>query len=60
MLEDEPAAGEFWRRRGVRRPAPVIELLFLSFTTLSGVGLSDILPVLPMARALVMIEETAE
>jgi len=34
-----------------------MELLFLSFTTLSGVGLSDILPVLPMARALVMIEE---
>ena len=28
-----------------------MELLFLSFTTLSGVGLSDILPVLPMARA---------
>ena len=34
-----------------------IELLFLSFTTLSGVGLSDIVPVLPMAPALVMIEE---
>ena len=33
------------------------ELLFMSFTTLSGVGLSDIVPVLPMARALVMIEE---
>jgi hypothetical protein len=41
-------------------PDPWIELLFLSFTTLSGVGLSDLLPVLPMARALVMIEETAE
>ena len=35
------------------------ELLFLSFTTLSGVGLSDIVPVLPMARALVMIEEVS-
>ena len=33
------------------------ELLFMSFTTLSGVGLSDIVPVLPMARSLVMIEE---
>jgi hypothetical protein len=33
------------------------ELLFLSFTTLSGVGLGDIVPLLPMARALVMIEE---
>lgn len=40
-------------------PHPWIELLFLSFTTLSGVGLGDIVPVLPMARALVMIEEFA-
>jgi hypothetical protein len=38
-------------------PRTWMELLFLSFTTLSGVGLGDILPVLPMARALVMIEE---
>lgn len=36
-----------------------MELLFLSFTTLSGVGLGDIVPLLPMARALVMIEEFA-
>ena len=34
-----------------------MELLFLSFTTLSGVGLGDIVPLQPMARALVMIEE---
>jgi hypothetical protein len=34
-----------------------MELLFLSFTTLSGVGLGDIVPLLPMARAIVMIEE---
>jgi len=34
-----------------------MELLFLSFTTLSGVGLSDIVPLVPMARALVMLEE---
>jgi ion channel len=33
------------------------ELLFLSFTTLSCVGLGDIVPLLPMARALVMLEE---
>ena len=38
-------------------PRTWIELLFLSFTTLSGVGLGDILPLAPMARALVMIEE---
>ena len=34
-----------------------MELLFLSFTCLSGVGLGDIVPVSPMARALVMVEE---
>jgi hypothetical protein len=34
-----------------------MELLFLSFTTLSGVGLGDIIPLTPMARALVMLEQ---
>ena len=38
-------------------PRTWMELLFLSFTTLSGVGLGDIVPLLPMARSLVMIEE---
>jgi hypothetical protein len=38
-------------------PRTWMELLFLSFTTLSGVGLGDIIPLLPMARSLVMIEE---
>ena len=32
------------------------ELLFLSFSVLSSVGLSDITPVAPMARALAMLE----
>lgn len=36
-----------------------MELLFLSFTCLSGVGLGDIMPLQPMARALVMLEEFA-
>jgi len=36
-----------------------MELLFLSFTTLSGVGLGDIIPLTPMARSLVMVEEFA-
>lgn len=35
------------------------ELLFLSFTTLTSVGLSDILPVLPHARSLVMVQQVA-
>jgi Ion channel len=34
-----------------------IELLFLSFTTLSSTGLSDVAPIKPFARSLVMIEE---
>jgi hypothetical protein len=41
-----PAADRSW-----------VELLFLSFTTLSSTGLSDITPIKPFARALVMIEE---
>ena len=36
-----------------------MELLFLSFAVLSGVGLSDILPVTAIARALVMLESFA-
>jgi len=36
-----------------------MELLFLSFTTLSSTGLSDVVPVDPFARSLVMIEQIA-
>jgi len=36
-----------------------MELLFLSFTTLSSTGLSDIVPVEPFARSLVMLEQVA-
>lgn len=35
------------------------ELLFLSFTTLTSVGLSDILPISEHARSVVIIEEVA-
>jgi hypothetical protein len=35
------------------------ELLFLSFTTLSSTGLSDMMPVTPYARATVMLEQLA-
>ena len=34
-----------------------MELLFLSFTTLSQTGLSDVIPVKPFARGLVMFEQ---
>jgi hypothetical protein len=40
-------------------PRTWMELLFLSFALLSSVGLSDILPVTGMARALVMLESFA-
>jgi hypothetical protein len=36
-----------------------MELLFLSFTTLTSTGLSDVVPVLPHARSFVMIEQLA-
>jgi hypothetical protein len=36
-----------------------MELLYLSFTTLSSTGLSDVVPVEPSARSLVMIEQLA-
>ncbi|HMJ96176.1 MAG TPA: potassium channel family protein [Thermoleophilaceae bacterium] len=36
-----------------------VELLFLSFTTLSSTGLSDVVPIKAFARSLVMIEQLA-
>lgn len=36
-----------------------MELLFLSFTTLSSTGLSDVVPVRPFGRAVVMVEQIA-
>lgn len=40
-------------------PRTWVELLFLSFTTLTSTGLSDVVPIAPHARALVMIEQVA-
>ncbi len=40
-------------------PRTWFEMLFLSFTNLTSVGLSDITPVLPQARSWVMIEQVA-
>ena len=36
-----------------------VELLFLSFTTLTSTGLSDVVPIKPFARGVVMIEQVA-
>jgi hypothetical protein len=49
--------GSFGALIGPENPRTWMELLFLSFTTLSGVGLGDIVPLTPMARALVMLQE---
>jgi hypothetical protein len=40
-------------------PRTWMELLFLSVTTLTSTGLSDVTPIRPFARALVMIEQLA-
>lgn len=49
--------GSFTAMLNPEEPRTWMELLFLSFTTLSGVGLGDILPIKPLARGLVMLEE---
>ncbi|HET6596750.1 MAG TPA: potassium channel family protein [Anaerolineales bacterium] len=41
------------------QPRTFLELLFLSFTNLTAAGLGDILPVTPIARVLVMLEQFA-
>ena len=41
------------------RPRTWMELLFLSFTNLSAVGLSDVVPIGSPARVLVMLEQFA-
>ena len=38
-------------------PRTWMELLFLSFTTLTSTGLSDVVPIRPFARAVCMIEQ---
>ena len=40
-------------------PRTWLELLFLSFTTLTSTGLSDVVPIAPQARTIVMIEQVA-
>jgi hypothetical protein len=40
-------------------PFDWFELLFLSFSNLTSVGLSDIVPVMPHARSVVMVEQVA-
>jgi hypothetical protein len=49
--------GSFHAIQDPASPRTWMELLFLSITTLSGVGLGDIVPLRPMARSIVMLEE---
>jgi hypothetical protein len=51
--------GSFIAAVNPQDPRTWMELLFLSFSVLSSVGLSDIVPVRPEARALVMFESLA-
>jgi hypothetical protein len=51
--------GSFTGMVDPERPRRWIELLFLSFTTLSGVGIGDIVPLGAGARVLVMFEQIA-
>ena len=48
VANDDPTGQRSW-----------IELLFLSFTTLSSTGLSDVIPVKPFARSLSMLQQIA-
>lgn len=50
------APGSFSAPINPQGPRTWMELMFLSIAVLSGVGLSDILPVTPFARAVVMLE----
>jgi hypothetical protein len=51
--------GSFIAALNPEEPRTWFELLFLSFTTLTSTGLSDVVPVLPNARSYVMIEQVA-
>ena len=51
--------GSFTAALNPESPRTWVELLFLSFSILSGVGLSDIIPLKPFARALVMLAQFA-
>ena len=51
--------GSFTAARDAAADRTWVELLFLSFTTLSSTGLSDVVPVQPFARSLSMLEQIA-
>jgi hypothetical protein len=59
VVVQEIAPGSFTAAVHPEAARSWMELLFLSFTTLSSTGLSDVVPVEPFARSVVMIEQLA-
>jgi hypothetical protein len=51
--------GSFTAAEQPQDPRTWMELLFLSFTTLTSTGLSDVVPVRPFARSISMLEQLA-
>jgi hypothetical protein len=51
--------GSFTAAVHAQEPRTWMELLFLSFTTLTSTGLSDVTPIRAFARAIVMLEQLA-
>ena len=51
--------GSFVGLNSPEEPRTFIEIMSLSFTNLSATGLGDVLPVAPLARVLVMLEQFA-
>lgn len=51
--------GSFVNYQGGDADLPWFELLYLSFTTMTSVGLSDVIPVQEHARSVVMVEQLA-
>lgn len=51
--------GSFGAHLNPEQPRTWVELLFLSFATLSSVGQGDIIPLSPVARAITMLEQVA-
>ena len=49
--------GSFTAALDPKAPRSWLELLFLSFTTLTSTGLSDVVPIRPYARSVVMLEQ---
>jgi hypothetical protein len=49
--------GSFVGLTNPEEPRTFIELMALSFTNLTATGLGDVVPIAPMARVLVMLEQ---